>query len=180
MNSRSFSQLNSVNAVRLIFCDPYIMPALQEKALLVKLFYQNRQNSIAYAKEFHCIKEFRRGPVSPRALLKMIEKFERTVGIWRFFQVENKRKFRLLTSKMWPFAVVKPSSQFLYSSVSDQDVFRLLDMSYSSEHKRLCCSFNFYPYKIKPMHLWQDGGSEVRKIFALEFLTRIVVDVYKT
>ena len=50
------------------------MHTLQESGLLIKLFYQNQQNSVSYVKEFHRIKEMRRDPMSC-ILCKMIQKF---------------------------------------------------------------------------------------------------------
>ncbi|GBM01472.1 hypothetical protein AVEN_209290-1 [Araneus ventricosus] len=50
-------------------------------------------------------------------------------------------------------------------------------MPYSTERKILRRILNLYPYKIKSVHLLQDGDSEVRMNFALEFLARMVVDV---
>ncbi|GBN46715.1 hypothetical protein AVEN_149538-1 [Araneus ventricosus] len=54
------------------------MLTLQEKALLVKLFYLNQQNSVAAVKEFRRMKQIRRCPMFPCALRKMIWKFETT------------------------------------------------------------------------------------------------------
>ncbi|GBM86616.1 hypothetical protein AVEN_259890-1 [Araneus ventricosus] len=50
-------------------------------------------------------------------------------------------------------------------------------MPYSTVRKILRRILSFYPYKIKPVHLLQDGDSEVRTTFAFEFLARMVVDV---
>ncbi|GBM09990.1 hypothetical protein AVEN_23983-1 [Araneus ventricosus] len=52
-------------------------------------------------------------------------------------------------------------------------------MPYSTVRKILRPILDFYPYKIKPVHvhLLQDGDSQLRTTFALEFLVRIVVDV---
>ncbi|GBM24303.1 hypothetical protein AVEN_158864-1 [Araneus ventricosus] len=51
---------------------------LQEKPILVKFFYLNQQSSIAAVKEFRRMKQIRKGPMSPCALRKMIQKFETT------------------------------------------------------------------------------------------------------
>ncbi|GBL95532.1 hypothetical protein AVEN_54133-1 [Araneus ventricosus] len=72
------------------------MPTLHEKEIVVKLFYLNQQNSVATVKEFRRMKQIRRGPMSPCALRKMIQKFETTgqLGILP-------GKSSLLASKMW-------------------------------------------------------------------------------
>lgn len=48
------------------------------RALLVKLFYQNNNNSAAALREYRRIKGIRRGPLSAVALKNMIRKFELT------------------------------------------------------------------------------------------------------
>ncbi|GBM45234.1 hypothetical protein AVEN_63841-1 [Araneus ventricosus] len=86
-------------------------------------------------------------------------------------KVEDESKSRLLTS------FVEASSQSLQGSVSVPVVSRVLDMSYSTVQKILRRILNLYPYNFKPVHLLQDGDSEVRATFALQFLARMVVDV---
>ncbi|GBM97647.1 hypothetical protein AVEN_68127-1 [Araneus ventricosus] len=72
-------------------------------------------------------------------------------------------------------AVVEASNQSPHGSVRVPVVSLVLDMPYSTVRKILRRILNFYPYKIKPVHLLQDGDSEVRT--TLEFLARMVVDV---
>ncbi|GBM02567.1 hypothetical protein AVEN_178497-1 [Araneus ventricosus] len=65
---------------------------VQEKALLVELFYLNQQNSVAAIKEFRRMKQIGRRPMSPCVLRKMIQKFETTwhssrTGTQRFVQL---------------------------------------------------------------------------------------------
>ncbi|GBN31554.1 hypothetical protein AVEN_252175-1 [Araneus ventricosus] len=74
-------------------------------------------------------------------------------------------------------AVVEASSQSPHGTVSVPVVSRVFYMPYSTVRKLLRRILNFYPYKIKPVHLLQDRDSEVRTTFALEFLARKVVDV---
>ncbi|GBN37135.1 hypothetical protein AVEN_132367-1 [Araneus ventricosus] len=73
--------------------------------------------------------------------------------------------------------LIEASSQSTHESVSVTVVSRVLDMKYFTVRKILRRILNFYPYKIKPVHLLQDEDSEVRATFALEFLARMVVDV---
>ncbi|GBO08863.1 hypothetical protein AVEN_158168-1 [Araneus ventricosus] len=74
-------------------------------------------------------------------------------------------------------AVVEASSLSPHGSASVPVFSRVLDMPYSTVRRILRRILNFYPYKIKSVHLLQDGDSEVRTTFALEFLARMVVDV---
>ena len=61
--------------------------------------------------------------------------------------------------------------------MSVSDVSRVLDMSYFIEQKVLWHTIHFYPYKIKPVLLLQNGNSEVRKNFVPQFFAWIVVAV---
>ncbi|GBN74050.1 hypothetical protein AVEN_203145-1 [Araneus ventricosus] len=67
-------------------------------------------------------------------------------------------------------AVVEASSLSPHGSASVPVFSRVLDMPYSTVRRILRRILNIYPYKIKSVHLLQDGDSEVRTIFALEFL----------
>lgn len=54
-------------------------------------------------------------------------------------------------------------------------IFPVLYMPYSTVQNVLRRILNFYLYKIKPLLSLQDGETEVRKTFALQFLARMVV-----
>ncbi|GBM13120.1 hypothetical protein AVEN_64337-1 [Araneus ventricosus] len=88
----------------------YIMPMLQEKALLVKFLYLNQQNSVAAVKEFRRIKLIRRGPISPCVLLKIIQKFE-TTGQLGIFPDRGKKQIPSCSVEYVATAVVEASSQ---------------------------------------------------------------------
>ena len=51
---------------------------LPERALLVKLFYENKGNAAAALREFRRLKNLRKGPLLPQALRRMISRFEKT------------------------------------------------------------------------------------------------------
>ncbi|GBL73710.1 hypothetical protein AVEN_230699-1 [Araneus ventricosus] len=129
------------------------MPTLQEKAILVKLFYLNQQNSIATVKEFRRMKHIRRGPMSPCALRKMIQKFE-TTGQLAILPGRGRKQIPSSSVEDVATAVVEASSQSPHGSVSVPVISRVLDMSYSTVQKILRRILNFYPYKIKPVHLF--------------------------
>ncbi|GBL99027.1 hypothetical protein AVEN_227535-1 [Araneus ventricosus] len=112
----------------------------------------------------------------PCALRKMIQKFETTVQLGI---LPGRGRKQIPSSSVEDVAtvVIETSSQSPHGSVSVPVVSRVLDMSYSTVGKILRRILNFYSYKIKPVHLLQDGDSEVLTNFALEFLARMVVDV---
>ncbi|GBL77712.1 hypothetical protein AVEN_152931-1 [Araneus ventricosus] len=111
--------------------------------------------------------------MSRSALRKMIQKFE-TIGQLGIFP--GRRRKQILTSSVEDvaIAVVEANSQSPHGNVSVPDVSRVLDMPARKILRRI---LNLYPYKIKPLHQLQDGDSEVRTTFALEFLARMLVDV---
>ena len=51
---------------------------LPERALLVKLFYENKGNAAAALRKFRLIKNLRKGPLLPQALKRMIARLEKT------------------------------------------------------------------------------------------------------
>lgn len=57
----------------------------KDRALLVKLFYQNGGNLSTALREYRRLKCLRKGPMSRQALKKMIQKFEETgdLGVMR-------------------------------------------------------------------------------------------------
>ncbi|GBM35927.1 hypothetical protein AVEN_244991-1 [Araneus ventricosus] len=113
---------------------------------------------------------------SPCALRKVIQKFE-TTGQLGILPGRGRKQIPSSSVEDVATVVVEASSQSPHGSVGVPVISRILDMSYSTVRKILQRILNFYPYKIKPVHLLQDGDSEVRTAFALEFLARMVVDV---
>ncbi|GBO22421.1 hypothetical protein AVEN_37093-1 [Araneus ventricosus] len=100
----------------------HIMPTLQERALLVKLFYLNQQNSVAAAKEFRSMKQIRRGPMSSCALRKMIQKLE-TTGQLGILPGREQKQIPSSRVEDVAIAVVEASSQSPHGSVSAPIVY---------------------------------------------------------
>ncbi|GBO24951.1 hypothetical protein AVEN_195266-1 [Araneus ventricosus] len=155
-----------MDSVRARVTTLHIMPTLQENAILAKLFYLNQQNSVGAVKESRRMKQIRRGPMSPCALRMMIQKFE-TTGRLDILPGRGRKQIPSSSVEDLAIAVVDSSSQSPHGSVNVPVVSRVLDMPYSTVQKVLLRISNFYPYKIKPVYLMQDGDSEVRTSFAL-------------
>ena len=51
---------------------------LPERALLVKLFYENKENAAAALRKFRLIKNLHKGPLLQQALKRMIARFEKS------------------------------------------------------------------------------------------------------
>ena len=106
------------------------MAVFQEKVLLVKWFYQNQENSVAAVRKFRCVKKILRGPMSPRAPRKMIQKFEAT---GQFDIPSGRGKKQILSSSVENVAtaVIEASRQSMHGNMSVLVVFHVLDMPYS-------------------------------------------------
>ncbi|GBM30876.1 hypothetical protein AVEN_85055-1 [Araneus ventricosus] len=120
--------------------------------------------------------QIRRGPMYPCVLRKMIQKFKIT---GQFGILPGRGRMQIPSSSVEDVAtaVIEASSQSSHGSVNVPVVSRAFYMTYSTVPKILWRILNFYPCKIKPVHLLQDGDSEVRTTFAVEFLARMMVDV---
>ena len=63
---------------------------MPECALLVKLFYENKENASALLREFCQLRNSRKGPLPPQAIRTMIAQFEKTGEI--IVQPSRRRK----------------------------------------------------------------------------------------
>ena len=105
-----------------------IMLTLQEKALLVKLFYQNQQNFVSVIKEFLRIKQIWRGLMSSYG--RWYRNFKQS-GNRPFFQIEDESKSQIqrlqgghifdawrrdfFSSSIWKNALFLGCFKFLYN-----------------------------------------------------------------
>ena len=74
---------------------------LPERALLVKLFYENKGKAAAALRKFRLIKNLRKGPLLPQAVKRMIARFEKT-GDLRVVPVEDVNRLVQISLKMLP------------------------------------------------------------------------------
>ncbi|GBM63013.1 hypothetical protein AVEN_12287-1 [Araneus ventricosus] len=123
------------------------MPTLQEKALLVKLFYLNQQNSVAAAKEFRSMKPIRRGPMSSCALRKMIQKFE-TTGQLGILPGRERKQIPSSRVEDVAIAVVEASNQSPHGSDADSEVHTTFALEF---HPRMVVHVT-WPWN----NLWSD------------------------
>ena len=98
---------------------------------------------------------------------------------WKLGILPNRGRKKILFSNVKNVAtvVLEASSNSLCNNINVSDISHSLDVSYFTLQKVLLCILQFYPYKIKPVHLLQNGDSEFRKNFALQFFSRMVPDV---
>ncbi|PSN43359.1 hypothetical protein C0J52_15565 [Blattella germanica] len=106
------------------------------RALLVKLFYQNNNNSAAALREYRRIKGIRRGPLSAVALKNMIRKFELT-GDLGIAPGRGRRPVTTQIVEEVTVAMAENAGRNLRSSSSARAVSRQLNIPWSTVRKVL-------------------------------------------
>ncbi|PSN39284.1 hypothetical protein C0J52_14647 [Blattella germanica] len=106
------------------------------RALLVKLFYQNNNNSAAALREYRRIKGIRRGPLSAVALKNMIRKFELT-GDLGIAPGRGRRPVTPQIVEEVTVAMAENAGRNLRSSSSARAVSRQLNIPWSTVRKVL-------------------------------------------
>ena len=104
------------------------------RALLVKLFYQNNNNSAAALREYRRIKGIRRGPLSAVALKNMIRKFELT-GDLGIAPGRGRRPVTPQIVEEVTVAMAENAGRNLRSSSSARAVSRQLNILWSTVQK---------------------------------------------
>lgn len=149
--------------------------SLPERALIVKLFYENHGNAAAALREFRRRKMLRSGPMSPQGVRDMISRFEKTGSLC----VQRGRGRKPISAEVVSevaTAVVEQSLTNDHGISSARSVSRQLGMSYSTVWKILRKIVKFYPYKISHNQTLLDTDIDRRLSFALTFLARVEVD----
>lgn len=147
----------------------------KDRALLVKLFYQNGSNSVAALREYRRLKGLRKGPMSKNGLKKMIMKFEAT-GDFGVQPGRGRKPVANETVADVTTAVVERASTSRYSSASARSVSRELAIPWSTVRKILRSILKWYPYKIHMVQMLQPQDHRTRYDFACRFLARMDVD----
>lgn len=145
------------------------------RALLVKLFYQNNNNSAAALREYRRIKGIRRGPLSAVALKNMIRKFELT-GDLGIAPGRGRRPVTPQIVEEVTVAMAENAGRNLRSSSSARAVSRQLNIPWSTVRKVLRTIVKWYPYKLHITHQLLPHDADIRIDFALTFLARVEVD----
>ncbi|GBN77176.1 hypothetical protein AVEN_254910-1 [Araneus ventricosus] len=105
---------------------------LPERALLVKLFYENKGNAAAALREFRRLKNLRKVTLLPQALRRMIARFEKTghLGVQRG---RGRKSTRSDVVEDVATAIVEQSMDNVVGCSSARAVSRHLSLQYSAE-----------------------------------------------
>ncbi|GFW46760.1 DUF4817 domain-containing protein [Trichonephila clavipes] len=144
------------------------MLTLPEKALLVKLYYQNGECASAALRSYLHTKGIRRGegPLTNAAVARMISKFEATGCLDdrpRSGQPSTRRNAAETVKD--EMETVKGSS--MHGEVSARAVARRTGIPYTTVWSALRRTLRCYPYKIHRHHELLPGDSVNRRAFAV-------------
>ncbi|GFU19327.1 uncharacterized protein TNCV_3032491 [Trichonephila clavipes] len=148
---------------------------LPDRALLVKLFYQNDNSAIVALRKFRTLKGLPKGPLNAKNLRLMLTKFEET----RSFNVRSgKGKKPVSTEAIEKVAlqVEEDKSSNVLASTSVRRVAEALDLPRSTVQKIMRNILRYYPYKLQYVQELLPHDFETRHLFSLQFLARLEVD----
>ncbi|GFT89401.1 uncharacterized protein TNCV_4386871 [Trichonephila clavipes] len=147
---------------------------LPNRALLVKLFYQNNSSSIVALRKFRTLKGIRKGPFTDKNLRLMVTKFEETgslnarFGRGRSVSAEAIEKVTL--------QVEEDKASNVQASTSDRHVAEALDLPRSTVQEIMRNILRYYPYRLQLAQELLPHDFETRHLFSLQFLARLEVD----
>ena len=148
----------------------------KERALLMKIFYQNGSNNSATLKEFRRMKRLRRGPMSVNGLKTMISVFEETAELGVIPDTRERRPENLERVQQIDDAIATKRSSSgarILQQVSARSVARNLSLPWSTVHKVLLHILRRYPYKIKMLQELKPHDDTLRIDFANFVLSKI-------
>ena len=99
----------------------------KDRALLIKLFYQNGSNSLVALRAYHRLKVLQKKSMWKNVLKKMIMKFE-VIGDVRLLPEKERKSVANKTIEGVVTAAVERTSSFSYSSTSGRSVSRKLEI----------------------------------------------------
>ncbi|GBN65452.1 hypothetical protein AVEN_99134-1 [Araneus ventricosus] len=105
---------------------------LPERALLVKLFYENKGNAAAALREFRRLKNLRKATLLPQDLRRMIARFEKT-GHLGVQPGRGRKSTRSDVVEDVATAIVEQSMDNVVGCSSAREVSRHLSLQYSAE-----------------------------------------------
>ncbi|GFT35427.1 uncharacterized protein TNCV_922461 [Trichonephila clavipes] len=148
---------------------------LPERALLVKLFYQNDNSAIVARRKFWTLKGLRKGPLTAKNLRLMVTKFEET-GSLNVRSGRGKKSVCAEAIEKVALQVEEDKSSNVLVSTSVHRVAEALDLPRSTVQKIMRNFLRYYPYKLQFVQELLPHDFETRHLFSLQFLARLEVD----
>ncbi|GFV79825.1 uncharacterized protein TNCV_1726501 [Trichonephila clavipes] len=148
---------------------------LPDRALLVKLFYQNDNSAIVVVRKFRTLKGLRKGPLTAKTLRVILTKFEET-GLFKVRSGRGKKPVSAEAIEKVSLQVEEDKSSNVLASTSVLRVEETLDLPRSTVQKMMGNILRYYPYKLQFVQKLLPHDFETRHLFSLQFLARLEVD----
>ncbi|GFU55435.1 uncharacterized protein TNCV_2550231 [Trichonephila clavipes] len=148
---------------------------LPDRALLVKLFYQNDNSAIVALRKFRTLKGLRKGPLTAKNLRLMVTKFGET-GSFNVHSGRGKKPVCAEAIEKVALQVEEDKSSTVLASASVCRVAEALDLPRSTVQKIMRNILRYYPYKLQFVQALLPHDFETRHLFSLQFLARLEVD----
>jgi hypothetical protein len=148
---------------------------LPERALLVKLFYQNNNSALVALRKFRSLRGKRKGPLTVKGLRKMVAKFEET-GSFNIRSGRGRKSVSAEVVENVALRVEEDKASNEQASTSVRRVAEALDLPRSTVHTVMRNILRYYPYKLQFVQKLLTHDFETRQRFSLQFLARFEVD----
>ncbi|GFX77054.1 uncharacterized protein TNCV_1072541 [Trichonephila clavipes] len=148
---------------------------LPDRALLVKLFYQNDNSTIVAQRKFRTLKGLRKGPLTAKNLRLMVTKFEET-GSLNVRSGRGKKPVSAEAIEKVALQEEEDKSSNVLARTSVRRVAEALDPPRSTVQKIMRNILRYYPYKLQFVQELLPHDFETRHLFSLQFLARLEVD----
>ncbi|GFT26743.1 uncharacterized protein TNCV_3709391 [Trichonephila clavipes] len=139
---------------------------LPDRALLVKLFYQNDNSSIVALRKFRTLKGLQKVPLTAKNLLLMVTKFEET-GSLNVRSGRGRRPVSAEAIEKVALEVEEDKSSNVLASTSVCRVEEGLDLPRSTVQKIMRNILRYYPYKLQFVQELLPHDFETRHLFSL-------------
>ncbi|GFT54240.1 DUF4817 domain-containing protein [Trichonephila clavipes] len=120
---------------------------LPDRALLVKLFYQNDNSAIVALRKFRKLKGLRKGPLTAKNLRLIVTKFEET-GSLNVRSGIGKKQLSAEAKEKVTLQVEEDKSSNVLASTSVRRVAEALDLPRSTVQKIMRNIVRYYPYEL--------------------------------
>lgn len=149
--------------------------SLPDRALLVKLFYQNDNSAVVALRKFRTLKRMRKGPLTVKGLRLMVAKFEKT-GSFNVSRGRGRKPVSVDRIEEVALQVEEDKSSNIHASTSIRRVAEAVDMPRSTVQSIIRRILRYYPYKLQLVQELLPHDFDSRHLFSLQFLARLHVD----
>ncbi|GFW30315.1 uncharacterized protein TNCV_3850861 [Trichonephila clavipes] len=148
---------------------------LPDRALLVKLFYQNDNSAIVALRKFRILKGMRKGQLTAINLQLMVTKFKET-GSLNVRSGRGRKPVSAEAIEKVALQVEEDKASNVQAGTSVRLVAEALDLPRSTVQKIMRNILRYYLYKLQLVQELLPHDFETGHLFSLQFLARLEVD----